>query len=182
MTAGFNSKVARILNLACYNPENDSEYPDEDLVKIAILLWRIGNIYGTAEGTRDMLLLGINYQKKFLLEACLAEFDYDFALLDTEKTSAVWNVVGNELVKEDAAKDLLDFAIQNGAAINHQTIDGFTALHAAHRYGSSMDFSPVKLLLAAGADRNIMDRFGRKPKDVPKEKFVFLSGGFTWPK
>ena len=182
MTAGFNSKAARILNLACYNPKNNSEYPDEDLVKIAMLLWRVGNIYGTAEAARDMLLLGINHQKKFLLEACLAEFDYDFSLLDTEKTSAAWDIVGNQLVNEDTAKDLLEYALQNGADINHQTIDGFSALHAAHRYGGSMDFSPVKLLLAAGADRNIVDRFGRKPKDVPKEKFVFLSGGFAWPK
>ena len=129
-----------------------------------------------------MLLVGINHQKKFLLEACLAEFDYDFALLDTDKTTAVWNVVGNQLVKENTAKDLLEFAIQNGADINHQTVDGFSTLHAAHRYGASMDFSPVKLLLAAGADRNIADRFGRKPKDVSEEKYVSLSGGFTWPK
>lgn len=182
MIAGFNSKVARILNLACYNPENASKYPEEDFTKIAMDLWKIGNIYGTAGGTKDMLLLGINHQKKFLLEACLAEFHYDFALLDTEKTSAVWYVVGNELSNEDTAKDLLDFAIQNGADINHQTIDGFTALHAAHRYSASMDFSPVKLLLAAGADPNIADRFGRKPKDVSEEKYVSLSGGFTWPK
>ncbi len=182
MTAGFSSKVARILNLACYNPENGSEYPDADLVQIGMLLWKIGNIYGTAEGTRDWLLLGINHQKKFLLEACLAEFDYDFALLDTEKTSAVWTIVGNELAAEDTAKDLLDFAIQNGADINHQTVDGITALHAAYRYGGSMDFSPVKLLLEAGGDRNITDRFGRKPKEVPKEKFVFLSRGFVRPK
>ena len=182
MTADFSSKVARILNLACYNPENDSEYPDEDLVKIAMLLWRIGNIYGTAEGARDMLLLGINHQKKFLLEACLGEFDYDFALLDTEKTSAVWNVVGNQLGKEEVTKNLLQYAIDNGADLNHQTVDGLTALHAAYQYGNSMDYSPVKLLLAAGADQGIKDRFGRKAKEVPKEKFVFLSGGFAWPK
>lgn len=182
MTAGFNSKVARILNLACYNPENDDEYPDEDLVKIAMLLWRVGNIYGSPNGTRDMLLIGINHQKKFLLEACLAEFGQDFALLDTDQTTAVWNIVGNQLGKEEVTKELLQYAIENGADLNHQTIDGFTALHAAHRYGASMDFSPVKLLLAAGADRNIVDRFGRKPKDVPKEKFVFLSRGFVWPK
>lgn len=182
MTIGFSSKVARILNLACYNPENASEYPDEDLVKIAMLLWRVGNIYGTAEGARDMLLLGINHQKKFLLEACLGEFDYDFALLDTEKTSAVWNVVGNQLGKEEVTKNLLQYAIDNGADLNHQTVDGLTALHAAYQYGNSMDYSPVKLLLAAGADQGIKDRFGRKAKEVPKEKHIFLSRGFTLPK
>lgn len=182
MTAGFNSKVARILDRACYNPENDSEYPNEDFVKIAMLLWRVGKIYGTAEGAREMLLLGINHQKKFLLEACLAEFDYNFGLLDTNETTAVWNVVGNELGQEEVTEELLQYVIENGADINHQTADGLTALHAAHRYGGTMDFSPVKLLIAAGADRNVVDRFGRKPKEVPKEKFVFLSRGFVWPK
>jgi len=182
MTVGFSSKVARILNLACYNPENASEYPDEDLVKIAMLLWRIGNIYGTAEGTRDWLLLGINHQKKFLLEACLAEFDYDFALLDTDKTTTVWNIVGNQLGKEEVTKELLQYAIDNGADLNHQTVDGLTALHAAYQYGNSMDYSPVKLLLDAGADQGIKDRFGRKAKEVPKEKHIFLSRGFTLPK
>lgn len=182
MTAGFNSKVGRILNLACFNPEGDSEYPDEYLVKIAMLMWKIGGIYGLAEGAREMMLLGINHQKKCLLEACLDAFDYDFSVLDTDKTTACWTVVGNELGKEVETRGLLSFAVQNGANLNHQTADGLTALHAAYRYGDSMDFSPVKLLIEAGADRNILDRFGRKAKDMPKAYNGPLPASLNWPR
>lgn len=182
MTADYNSKVAQALDFACNSYRGDSECPDEDFIKMTMLLWRVGGIYGTPEGARELLLLGINCRKKCLLEACLAEFDCSCSLLDTNQTSAAWNVVASQHGQENTIREILDFVISNGADINHQNADGLTALHAAHQYGRTMNFSPVKLLIAAGADPSIRDRFGRRPKDMPQEKFVFISGGSAWSK
>lgn len=171
MTMSLNNKAALILNLSCFQP-TDTDFSDQYLVEIAMRLWKIGNLYGTAEGAREMLLLGLNQGEQCLLDACLATFEHDFSLLDTDRTTAVWNVISSELLEEAQIAQLLQYVLDNGAQLNHQTGDGRSALHAAYQYNNH---TGVKLLLEAGADRNIRDNQGRKPKQMPREEFQFLS-------
>ena len=176
MITGYTSKVGRMLNSVCHRLSGDSDYPEDALAKIAALLWKIGGVANTANGAHDLMLIGLYHHKMCLLKYVLTDLGYDFSLLDTDRTTAAWNAVANHECENVAVtKEYLQFVIQNGGDLNHQTGDGLSALHAAYQYN---DKPSRKILIAFGADRSITDRFGRRPKDMPREKFEILPGGF----
>lgn len=178
MNYGHNSKVASILNSVSFTFVDEMSYSDEMLVKMAALLWSIGGIAYTTEGGRELLQVGLNNRKMCLLEYCLSEFEVDFSTLDTDRTAAAWTVVVNHKDSfEDVAitKAYLQFVLENGADVNHQTDTGNTALHAACQYSGFVGWTPRKLLLKAGASRSIRNSDGMRPWAVKRAECIALT-------
>lgn len=175
--AGYNSKVACILDLACSPLFGEGEYPDIDLVEIAALLWKIGGIADSREGGCELLLLGLENRKMCLVQYCLTTLGLDFSLLDTDRTSAAWLAVGQGYQDQDCTRTFLQLVLDNGGNLNHQTATtGDTALHMAYRYAACTERIPVWLLLEAGANVNIRNHAGQRPKEVPQQTYIFHSG------
>ncbi len=69
------------------------------------------------------------------------------------RTALIWSTFYNNI-------DLMEWLIKNGANIDHQDINGYSALHFA---GQQKNLYAAKLLLDKGADINLIDIHGNPP-------------------
>ena len=82
----------------------------------------------------------------------LSELDIDSSDIYL-RTPLIWAAFYNNT-------ELLDWLIKNGANIDHQDRNGYSALHFA---GQQNSFDSAKLLLDNGANINLKDKHGNPP-------------------
>ena len=102
---------------------------------------RIENVsYDIEKGNNDKLI------------KLLSELDIDSSDIYL-RTPLIWAAFYNNT-------ELLDWLIKNGANIDHQDRNGYSALHFA---GQQNSFDSAKLLLDNGANINLKDKHGNPP-------------------
>lgn len=106
--------------------------------------------------------------KKGYLEVAKTLIDTDHSIINTSDSAgytALHSLVNNNVSQKNT--DLIKYLISLGANVNIQTEDDFkiTPLHIAAKNG---DCEIARILLDAGANRNIKNAGGRTPLDTAK--------------
>ncbi len=76
----------------------------------------------------------------------------------------------NISIPEEERLEIIQLLIDNGAPVNARNKERETPLHLAARICSNDDFTMLKILIDAGARRNIVTRGGKRPIDLCRQK------------
>lgn len=141
-------------------------------VKLYDGLTTICGVEADREKQAALVQKALQTRDRSLVQYCLKR-GWDFSLLDTDTSIAVWLLFAGADQQAPAKEDRQEWfqlVLNNGADPNHADSLGNTALHYAAMFPEMIDEKTLLLYVQAGLSARVRNREGKLPTDLLKSR------------